>query len=39
MGQKFVAPSKAEIRHEPAGVAAGNGKDRRQTKEDEFEEF
>jgi methyl-accepting chemotaxis protein len=38
MGRKFVAPSKAEIRREPAGVGIGNGKDRRQ-KDSEFEEF
>ena len=37
MGRKFVAPSKAEIRREPAGVGIGNGKDRRQ-KDSEFEE-
>jgi methyl-accepting chemotaxis protein len=46
MGRKSVAPSKAEIRREPAGAGiglsavmqAGNGKDRRQ-KDSEFEEF
>ena len=36
--QNFVALSKAEIRDEPDGIAAGNGKDRCR-KEEEFEEF
>ena len=36
--KNFAAPSKVEIRDEPDGVAAGNGKDRR-SKEGEFEEF
>ena len=38
VGRNVVTPSKAEIRYEPGGVAAGNGKDRRQ-KDSEFEEF
>jgi hypothetical protein len=38
VGAKVVAPSKAERRYEGAGVAAGNGKDRRQL-DSEFEEF
>ena len=37
-GQKFVAQAKAKSREESAGVAAGNGKERRRT-EEEFEEF
>jgi methyl-accepting chemotaxis protein len=37
-GGKVVAPSKVESRYEGAGVAAGNGKDRRQL-DSEFEEF
>ncbi len=36
--QKFAAPTKAKSWEEPAGVAAGNGKERRKT-EEEFEEF
>jgi methyl-accepting chemotaxis protein len=36
--QKFAAQAKAKGREEPAGVAAGNGKERRR-KEEEFEEF
>jgi hypothetical protein len=36
--QKFAAPSKAKSRGEPAGVASGNGEERRRT-EEEFEEF
>jgi methyl-accepting chemotaxis protein len=36
--QHGVAPSKAERREEPAGVAAGAGQDRRRM-EEEFEEF
>ena len=38
VGRNVVVPSKAEIRDEPGGVAAGNGKDRRQ-QNSEFEEF
>jgi hypothetical protein len=36
--QKVAAPAKATSREEPAGVAAGNGKERRRM-EEEFEEF
>ena len=36
--QKFAATTKAKSWEEPAGVAAGNGKERRKT-EEEFEEF